>query len=168
MSANLFLDGQFVRAEIGRLIDLYPDLAEDETLRTDMIEGETNAIRIIERALSERQDAETMAGAIKAREIDMAARRSRFERKSDAMKSLILNIMRAAELDKLPLPEASLFITKPRQSVNVIDVDELPQGFFKTVRQADKTALKSALEKGEQVPGAELAMGKEGLTIRTK
>lgn len=166
--SNLYLDAQFVRAEIGKLIEAYPDLAEDETLRADMVEGETDATRIIERALSERQEAETMAGAIKAREVDLAARRGRFERKSDAMRSLIRSVMQAASLDKLTLTEASLSIAKGRRSVNVVNVDDLPQGFFKTVRQADKTAIKSALERGDAIPGAEMVTGDEVLTIRTK
>ena len=164
----LYLDAQFVKAEIAKLVEAYPELAEDETLRADMIEAETNATRIIERALVERNEAEALAGAIKAREIDLCARRGRFERKSEAMRWLIKAVMRAAALDKLTLPEATLSVTKARQTVNVLNVDELPQGFFKTVRQADKTALKSALEKGEQIPGAELATGDTGLMIRTK
>jgi hypothetical protein len=165
---NLYLDAQFVKAEIAKLIEAYPELSEDETLRTDMIEAETDAHRLIERAFEERQSAETMAGAIKAREIAMAERRGRCERKSDAMKRLIRSVMKAANLDKLTLTEATISITKPRTSVNVTALDELPQGFFKLTRQADKTALKSALEKGETVPGAELAQGEPGITFRTK
>lgn len=164
----LYLDAQFVKSEVAKLIEAYPDLAEDDTLRADVIEGETNAYRVLERALAERQEAETMAGAIKAREVDLSERRGRFERKSEAMRWLIKSIMRAAKLDKATLTEASLTITKPRTSVEVLNVDDLPQGYFKTVRQADKTAIKSALEKGDQIPGAELVTGDSGLTIRTK
>lgn len=168
MDNYLYLDVTFVKAEIAKLLHANPELEEDETLRFDMIEGETNATRIIERALAEQQDAEMMVGAVKAREIDLAARRGRYERKSEAMRSLIKSIMRAAQLDKLTLTEASLFITKARQTVGIEDLDALPQGYFKTIRQADKAAIKSALEAGEQIPGAFLVTGTQGLTIRTK
>lgn len=168
MSGNVYLDAQFVKAEIAKLIAAYPDLAEDEALRADMIDGETNATRIVERALSERQDAETMAGAIRERETDLAARRSRFERKSEAMKSLIRSVMKAARLDRMQLPEATLSLTSPRQSVGIENVDDLPQGYFRVKREADKAAIKQALEAGQQVPGAFLVLGSEGLTIRTK
>ncbi|MGY2995488.1 siphovirus Gp157 family protein [Mesorhizobium sp. URHB0026] len=164
----LYLDANFVRAEIAKLIASNPELEEDESLRSDMIDGETNATRIIERALAEQQGAEMMVGAVKAREIDLAARRGRYERKSEAMRSLIKSIMRAAKLDKITLTEASLSLTKARQTVGIEDLDQLPQGYFKTTRQADKAAIKSALEQGEQIPGAFLVTGDMGLTIRTK
>lgn len=164
----LYLDAHFVKAQIAKLMEAYPDLAEDESLRMDMIEGETNAVQIIERAFSERQEAETMAGAIKAREVEMAARRGRFESKSEAMRSLIKSVMNAAALDNLQLTEATFSITKPRASVEIIDLEAVPQGYAKFVKQADKAAIKSALDQGEEVPGAELRMSGPGLTIRTK
>lgn len=165
---NVHVDAQIIKAQIARLLTEYPELADDESLRADVLEGETNLHRLIEAALSERQTAETMAAAIKEREAALYARRGRFERKSEAMKRLIKSVMLAADLPKLALPEATLSITAPRVTVNVLDVNELPQGYYRVKREADKAALKSALEKGEQIPGAELALGDEGLTIRTK
>lgn len=164
----LFLDAAFVKAEIGKLLAEYPELEDDEALRADVIEGETDAMRIIERALNEQREAETMVGAIKAREIDIAARRSRYERKSDAMRQLIRAVMKAAKLDKVSLTEASLSLTRGRQTVGIDDLDALPQGYFKTIRQADKAAIKASFDAGEPVPGAILVTGAESLTIRTK
>ena len=168
MSASLYLSAHFVKAEIGKLVDLYPDLADDDLLRADAIEGETDAHRIIERALLERQEAEMMVSGIKNREALMAERRARFERKSEAMKVLIRSIMKAAKLDRLQLTEATLSITKGRASVGIENLDDLPQGFFHTKREADKAAIKTALEAGHEVPGAILVTGSEGLTIRAK
>ena len=168
MSGNLYLDAAFVKAQVARLIEDYPELAEDDGLRADTIEGETDAHRLIERALNERQHSETMAWAIKERETAMAARRVRFERKSGAMEALIKAVMKAAKLDKLTLPEATLSILKPRQLVGIENVDDLPQGFFKTERKADKAAIKAAFDAGEDVPGAIRVIGENGLSIRTK
>ena len=130
MTGNLWLEAQFVKAEIGRLIDAYPDLAADEILRADMIDGETDAVKIIETALAERLDAVAIAEAIKARETDLAARRERFERKAEAMRSLISSIMKAAKQSRMQLAEATISVTRPSVSVGIADVDELPQGFF--------------------------------------
>lgn len=162
----LKLDADFVRNEISNLLAAYPELADDEQLRLDTIEAETDAHRIIERALEQRQEAEMLAGAIRAREVDMAARRGRFERKSDAMKELIRQVMKAARIDKLTLPDASLSFFKPRASVGIEDINDLPQGFWKRV--PDKAAIKAAFDRGEQVPGAMMVLGTEGLSIRTK
>lgn len=164
----LHLDAQFVKAQIAKLVEANPELEEDQDLRESMIDGETNAYRVIERALQQRQEAEMMAGAIGARMVEMSARQARFARKSDAMKTLIKSIMKVANLPRLSLPEASISILAPKQSVGIEDLDELPQGYFKTVRQADKTAIKQALESGQEVPGAFLVLGSEGLRINPK
>lgn len=166
--AYIHLDAEFVKAEIAKLIEAYPELAEDESLRADTIEGQTNALRVIERALAERQDADMLAEAIKGKEAELASRRARFERRADAFKGLIKSIMKAAQLPKIQLPEATVSITKPRMSVGIENVDELPQGFFQIERKADKTAIKAAFDAGEQVPGAFQVLGSEGLSIRTK
>lgn len=168
MSASIFLDAQFVRGEVERLIARFPELADDDTLRMDAIEGETDAHRIISRALRERQEAEMMAEAIAARVTEMAGRRARFERKSEAMKELIRGMMKAAKLPKLVLPEATVSILPGRTSVGIGDLNDLPQGYFKTYREADKAAIKQAFDRGEEIPGAHLVTGSEGLSIRSK
>lgn len=164
----LHLDTNFVKAEIGKLMATYPELADDESLRLDMVEGSTTAIGVIERALAECLDAEALVEGIGIRMKDLSTRAGRLQRKGEAMRSLIKAVMKAALLDKVPLPEATLSITKARETVGIIDIDELPQGYFKTIRQADKAAIKDALAGGQDVPGAALVMGSEGLSIRTK
>lgn len=165
---NVHMNAGYLKAEIARLIDAYPELAEDETLRADMIDGETDLNRVIGECLGARRESETMVTAISLRIGDLAERKARYQRKADAMKALIQSIMESAGLHKLALPEATLSILSGRTSVNVTDVNELPQGFYSTERKADKKALKSALEKGEAIPGAELVMGEDTLTVRVK
>jgi hypothetical protein len=168
MSGYLHLDAQTVKAEIGKLLASYPELTEDDTLRADSIEGETDAAKLIERALSERREAETLAEAVGSRISDLSARKSRLQRKADAMKALIVGVMRAARLNTIILPEASIWATKGRVSVNVLNLDDLPQGYYRVKREADKGAIKSALEQGEEIPGAELVTGEPTLTIRSR
>lgn len=164
----LAVDAAAVRAEVARLLERFPELAEDGDLALDTFEGETDLFSVITRAVNERADADTMAGAIRQRISDLSERKARFDRKADAMKSLIQGLMDATGQEKITLPEATIFVTKPRESVNVTDVDALPQGFYSVSRTADKTALKAALMAGETIPGAELQIGLAGLTIRTK
>lgn len=164
----LHLDGHFLKTQIATLRAQYPELQDDEELLLSAIEGETNAHSIIERALAEKLDADVMAEATGVRISDLTQRKERFLAKGDAMKRFIKNIMKAAGLDKLALAEASLFITKPRLSVGIGSVEDLPQGYFKTTRQPDKAAIKAAFDRGEDIPGAFQVLGDEGLTVRTK
>jgi hypothetical protein len=164
----VFKDAEVVKAEISRLLTVYPEIVEDVELLADSIEGETGLYKILERALSARQEADMMASAIKDREAALKERRERYERQGDAYKYLMLSLMQYAEQDKVTLVEGTLSVTKPRSSVGIEDVNQLPQGFYKTERVADKKAIKEAIDAGAEVPGAYMQTGEAGLTIRVK
>lgn len=168
MSSGLYLDANFVKAQVARLIEAMPELAEDEDLRLGMIEGETDLLKILDRLVKEELDAEAVAEGLGLRMRDMSTRAGRFMRKAEAMRELIKSLMKAAKQDKITLPEATISISKPRMSVGIENVDDLPQGFFKTERKADKAAIKAAFDAGEQVPGAFKVLGSEGLRISSK
>jgi hypothetical protein len=168
MTANLYLHAQFVRAEIGKLFDRFPELKDDADLRLDTIEGETDAHRIISRALTERQEAQMMVDGINSRLADLTGRRARYERRGEFMKELIRGVLKVAKLDKLALPEATVSILPGRQSVGISDMNDLPQGYVRITREADKVAIKARLDAGEDVPGAFLVTSPEMLSIRTK
>lgn len=164
----LFNDAQAVKAQINAFIAQYPEIAEDTVLLADMLEGETDLHSMLQKALTCRLEAEGMVTSIKQRETDLTERRKRYERQSASIKTIIQTLMECAGQDKVTLPEATLSITKARESVNVINVNDLPQGYFAIERKADKKAIMDALKAGEQIPGAEIALGDCGLTIRTK
>lgn len=164
----LFNDAQAVRAQISAMLINYPDLADDADLMADMIEGSTDLHRILERALNARQEALTMATAIKERETAMSERRSRYERQAAGITKVMQTLMEQSCQFKVTLPEATLSLTKAREGVNVFDAEQLPQGYFKTERKADKKAILAALVSGNPIPGAELTLGDCGLTVRTK
>lgn len=164
----LHIDAVSVQNAISDLSAQFPELVEDDDLRADMFEGETNLHEIVSRALDERQSAMEMVTGIKDRASNLSSRKARYERKADAMKSLIKRLMGAADLPKLELPEATISVTKGRVSVDVVDADQLPQGFYAIQRKPDSKAIKAAIEGGDDIPGAKLVTGDSGLTIRTK
>ena len=164
----IFKDAETVKTAIRALFAKFPELEGDDDFRLDVLEGETDLHQIVSKAVSERSEAATLAEAIKLRESDLSARRARYERKADAFKSLIRDLMQTAMVDKITLVEATISTVKPRTSVDVLDVDALPQGFFKIERKADKTAIKAAIESGDAIPGAALVTGEPSITIRVK
>lgn len=168
MADYLAMDAAAVARHIDALLVAYPDLVDDEALRADMLEGETDLHHVVSRALDHRQEAETMAAAIKLRETDLGERRSRYEKRSEAMKALIKSLMVSAGQNTLTLPEATISLTKARETVSIIDIDALPQGTFTTIRQPDKKAIKASIDAGEAVPGAALVKGEASITVRTK
>ena len=164
----LAIDAANVKAGIARLKAAFPELADDAELALDTYEGETDLHAVLSRIVRQRAGNLAIVDGLKTYIAALSERKARAERSADALKALAQDLMDAADQDKITLPEATLFTTKPRESVNVTDVDALPQGYFKIKREADKTALKTALMAGEAIPGAELQMGLAGLTIRVK
>lgn len=156
------------KAHVAELLDRYPELAEDDELRADMFEGETDMVPLVTRLLRRKLDADVMASAIKERKADIAERQARYERQSEGYKTLIKSVMIAADLDKLTLPDATISVTKPRTTVEIIDEAALPQGTYTIKKIPDKAAIKRLLEQGEQIPGAVLSLGDESLSVRKK
>lgn len=166
--SNLYLDAQFIKAELGKLIASHPELEADEELRLDTIEGETDALRFISRLVRRRRESIALASAGKEIRSEQSERVARFEKQAEAFGYLIKSVMLAADLPKLVLPEATVSITKPRTSVKIIDANELPQGFYAVERKPKSAEIKAELEAGREVPGAELVLGDEVLFVRSK
>lgn len=156
------------RAKWHAILELYPEIAEDESLRADVLDAETDFHKLIDTLVKRKLDAREMATGAKARKQEIGERQSRFERQEAGFDTLIKSLMQFADMQKVVLPEATVSITKPRTKVNVIDVNELPQGFYIVERKPKSAEIKAAIEAGEKVPGAELALGEEGLMVRTK
>lgn len=168
MADRIVLEAQIIAKEIDALCAAFPELAEDEALRADMIEGETGFTEIMSRVLDHEREAKGMVEAIKSRSTDLAERRSRYERRAEAFRSLMLNLMSVADQHKVTLPEATISISKGRETVEITDLEALPQGYFALERKADKKAIGDALKAGEPIPGAALRMGDASLTVRAK
>ena len=168
VSQFLTLDAAALAREFDALFAAYPEMADDEELRRDMLDGETSITRVLLHAYDVLTSAKIVQAGIDTVLVDLKARKDRFARREDAMRSLMLGILEAAHLPKLELPVATLSVRDGTTSVAITDLEALPQGYFKTIRQADKTAIKASLEQGEAIPGAELVTGERSLTVRNK
>ncbi len=159
-------DPQIIRLQIEQLLRQFPELQEDDIPLA--LESETDAteyLRSIERI---RQDAVALAKATDLVIDDLTQRKRRFERRDEAIRQLMLQMLQAANLRKLELPEATLSIRAGSPKVIVTDEPAIPDEFVRIKREPDKTKIKGALQDGTQVPGATLSNAEEYLTVRTK
>lgn len=168
MSSDTYLriDAHNVRVEMERLFEAYPELADDDELRADMIEGSSDMDAVITRAYKSIRQDEAMAEGAKAFKAEQDARQRRFEARAAAKRALILDILDAADLPKRELPIATFSARDPQPSVVVDDLASIPQGYRREKVEADKTAIKKALLAGEDIPGARLELGRRSLSIR--
>ena len=57
-------------------------------------------------------------------------------------------------------------LDEPSEVVSIINENNIPEKFFRVKKEVDKTAVKKALQCGDEVTGAELKTGKHRLTIK--
>ena len=167
MSANyLQADVANVLADIDNLLTAYPELADDDDLRRDMLEGETDAYSVLSRLVSIERDADSLGKAIAARITDLQARRARADRKKEAMRALMLRILQAIGERKATLVEATVSVRSTPAGVEIVDEAALPADCVRTVTSPDKTRIKELLAANQNVPGAR--MGEAGVTVSVK
>lgn len=156
------------KARVHALLEAYPELAEDDDLRADMILGETGIDRIASRLVRIIGERKARADGLTGYISELQERKARELRGMEGARDMLKSIMQAGAIDKLPLPEATVSITNPRIKCVIDDLDALPQGYFEVQRKPKTAEIKSELEAGREVPGARLELGEEGIMVRTK
>ena len=170
MSDYLAADVSYTASAIDAMLKAYPELMDDEDLRSDMLEAETSLPAVASKIVRARQERLALADGLSLYIKDLTARRDRLSRGADGLKGLLLKLMATAKLPTLLLPEATVSVRAGSTSVSITDLEALPQGFYtEEVRRVPrKDALKVALEAGADVPGAALVTGENVLTVRVK
>lgn len=106
------------------------------------------------------------ADALKAEIERLTDRRRSLEKRSTFLKCLMLQGLDALGATKLKTPMVTISVrTSKAVELDADALDVLPEGFIRIKREADKTAIKAALEGGFDVPGAHLVENRS-LTMR--
>ena len=146
----------------------FPELADDEDLRADVLEGETDLHAVLERLHEIEINAEIMMNGIAQRANDLRDRKARYEHKAEVARAMMRKVLSRADLTKVELPEATISVQSGRDSVHIDDPDAVPSQLCKTTVTPDKAAIKKALQQGELVPGAVLVRSSDTISIRRK
>lgn len=158
---------ELVKSQILALKSAHPDLADDADLLADTIEGETDFDRVIDKLALAAVEARGLSSGLAGTIGKLKTRQQRFDKLEAAARDMALQLMLAAEQQKIVSATATLWTRDGGATVVVDNERELPQGFTKTVTTPDKTAIKKSLEAGEDVPGAHLETSGPSLSIRT-
>jgi hypothetical protein len=168
MTNLVHLDANAIIQQITSLLLDYPDLADDEVLRADMVEGSTELVEFLRRLERARQEAATNSEALSLNIKDLKARQHRFDRRQEAMRMLALKLLFAAGATKpIEFPEATYSMRTVPPSVIITDEDALPDAACRFKREPDKTAIKSMLEVGP-IEGACMSNGSKSLSIQVR
>ncbi|MGF0520602.1 siphovirus Gp157 family protein [Agrobacterium pusense] len=173
MSERRSANDNYLAADVANLEALfadmladYPELEADEELRADMLEGETNFHAVLTRLVNGERDADSLAKGVAGRISDLQARKSRAERRKEAMRSMMFKLLKAAGVPRVPLAEATIFIGKKAAAVEIIDEALLPAEVVRITTAPDKKAIADLLKAGTDVPGAKMGEAGEQLSVR--
>ena len=88
----------------------------------------------------------------------------------EAFRAQMLKVMDAMGIKKLDRPRATISKRAGSLSVRITDEASIPTQLctVKTITAPDKKAIRAQIEAGETVPGAELAQGADGVTVRVR
>jgi hypothetical protein len=145
-----------------------PSISDDDELLTGMLDAETDAIDFARQVIRYGLEAGALADAAGARAKALNERKARFERREEAARGTAAAILEALGWRKLEDAEFTASLAVGRPGVVIIDAAALPETCIRIKREPDKATIKSLLEAGQKVPGAELSNAAAVLTIRTK
>ncbi|WP_165775077.1 siphovirus Gp157 family protein [Mameliella alba] len=159
------IDTNFIAAVSADLADMLGDDFDPETF-WDTLDGETDALDIADRLLSQRAEAKALTEAAKTQAAELSKRASRIAARASAFDKALFALLDATGQNKLERPAATVSRRKGSLSVHITDESAVPSQLCKTTVAPDKTAIKAQLQAGEDVPGAELVRGDDGVTVR--
>ena len=158
------------------------ELGESYRLITRRIEeSEEDETSLFEAALGAMEDAietkaesiivmakewEGEASVLKEEEDRLSKRRKALENRAKGIKKYLLSQLVVLKIAKLKTKLLSLTVNKPRISVEIEDINLVPEEFIRVNKEAEKSAIKRALENGAAIPGVRMSMGEPSLTVR--
>ena len=167
-AARVYIDAQRVRAAIAAVLAENPELADDEQLRADTLEGAVDLHEVAARLVREAKETAALADSLAYVIASYTDRRRRLEGRVEGYRALLLKLLLAADLPRLEIAEATVSTRRVPPKLVVDDEAAIPADCrkTKTVESIDRDAIKTALEAGFKVPGARMTNGDVGLTIR--
>jgi hypothetical protein len=158
-----------LRRQIEALLRDHPALADDEVLRADMLDGETDLHAALASLAASTAETGMLIEALGGTLADLKVRKARFEYRVEVLRELILTLLQSADLKKIELPAATLSqVRRPPQIVGEIDAEQLPDDLVRIKREPNRTAIREALVNRRLLPGLSLSNAAPGLMMKVK
>ncbi len=147
------MNAHFPLAQLARDAEMLDSLCgDDERLYADMIEGETDIVRLVTRVHEQiARDVEMLTG-IAARKASIKEREERIKARADAGKAFIGKALRATRLAKIELPEVTYSVRDGKASLSVVDPLAVPLDLCRTKAEPDKSAINAAFADVADLP----------------
>jgi hypothetical protein len=151
MNAPIRID--LVTREIAQIADELRDLCvDDERLFLDMLTGESSIEDVMRALLNQEERERGIADALTVQMAERKARRDFAERRIEKVREGLLRVMKAAGLDKLQLPEATISVRPVAANLVVNDPDAVPAEYQRLKPSPDMAAIKEAFDGSDNPP----------------
>jgi Gp157 protein len=158
-----------VRIKIERLLLDYPEMADDEVLRADMLSAETEIDDVMTSLIRAGEDARAFRDGGKEQISRLQERGKRFDRRIEYTRELLMTILAAANLRKKELPEATVYIRhNPPSIVGDLDPAKLPDDVVRIERKVNKTLLREAMEAGRSFDGLQFSNSPPSVVVSVR
>lgn len=162
------IDRAALAQQIASLAVQFPELADDEEAFALSVESETELPEYLSMILRAIGESRSMAAGTAEYIKELQDRKARFERREEALRILAFKIMSDGHMQKCERPEGTLSIRNGTPKVIVTNESVIPERYMRVKYEPDRIAIKDALARGDNVPGATLSNSEPALSIRTK
>jgi hypothetical protein len=152
------------------MLHLRDQFEEDEQLKLDTLEGETDLFELVGKLLDRIEGEDGTIAALSEQIGDRQARKLRATGRKDAYREAVMSLMQCAQLEKLTLPEATLSLRDTAAKLAVNDADAVPEEYSVQSWKPSMDAIKAAFSVDtEELPNwLRVEPAKPSLTIRRK
>jgi hypothetical protein len=134
----------------------------------DTLDGETDAADVARALVRLHVEVSGLMVGAKAMKDHYARREKALIERDDAIRRELARLMDAVGERTLRLPEATVSVRQGRPELILPDdLSGLPDDLIRVKREADKVAIRNALDEGREVPGVMLGNAAPVLTIRS-
>lgn len=149
-------------AEAG-IDDSDPDFAQ-------LVESECDLNERLRRMLRAARFVEAQGEALKTMIHDMQERKKRLERKAESLRRAVSWAMQESGQKRLEAPDFTAVLGRGQPKLvglEAIDPADLPDCLVRIKREVDRTAVRRALERGEEIDGLCLGNPQPSLIVKT-
>jgi hypothetical protein len=140
---------------------------DDDDLVIGTVEGETQLVEAIAKALDEIDECDVITSGLAAKIQAFSARKASTEARSQRLRAAIEQAMAILDLKTVRLPTATITLRAVNPGLEVVEEADIPSAYWTpSAPKLDRKALKDALDSGHDIPGARLNNGGVSLTIR--
>lgn len=152
-----------------RLIEDDADLGRDEDALSELLGPKEGDVKdVFARVVRAARHAKVMADGAGELIEEMQGRKTRYQRRNEALRGTAFAIMQVMEWQKQEFPDLTVSIRLGQPSVIITDEEAIPDIYTRVERKIDRATILSALKSGLSVEGAELSNSAATLNIRAK